>query len=58
MFNADLECCLNVICHLVARLPAQARATAAQQVAQFITAKVRITPLQHLSASAEWQNPA
>lgn len=41
-FCADLECCINVICHLVARVPPQAAAAAAQQVAQSLTAKVGV----------------
>jgi translation initiation factor 3 subunit M len=35
----DLECCISVICHLAARVPAQSAAAAAQQVAQSLTAK-------------------
>jgi translation initiation factor 3 subunit M len=54
--DKDLECCINVICHLVARLPAQARATAAQQVAQSITAKADSRPEARLQGLSELYN--
>ena len=39
--NADLDCCINVTCHLVSRVPPPQVPSAAQQVTAALTAKVR-----------------
>ena len=39
---ADLDCCINVTCHLVSRVPPPQVPSAAQQVTAALTAKVRL----------------
>ena len=41
---ADLECCINVICHLIPRLPPHQIQTAAKQVASALTSSVSSIP--------------
>ena len=51
--GADLDCCINVTCHLVSRVPPPQLPAAAQQVTAAVTAKVRACLSAYLRA-ASW----
>jgi translation initiation factor 3 subunit M len=54
--RTDLECCQNILCHLVARCPPQQAQAAAKQVAAAFTADVDKYAEQRLQALTELYN--
>lgn len=56
--GSDLECCINVICHLVPRLPPHQIQTAAKQVASALTSSVDDQAQQRLQGLTELYNVA
>lgn len=51
--RADVECCLNITCHLVPRIPAQQGLAAAKRLAAALAAQVGICPESREAAAVQ-----